>query len=131
MPTMPTMDEMTTVDERRAIRRLAGRGQEYAVCVIAGRAAPTPRGHSWRYLTAGGALIEYPVAYARTGWSNMRYDYSTLRVEVGSAWLAAWRAAGGEEDPAAVQVATISCARRLSVAAAWRRWDRLAARQAV
>lgn len=94
------------VDERRELRLLAGTGStrgEWSrapVCVVEGAGAPQRRGSDWHYETMGGSLIYHPSAYSRLGWSNMRYVGSTRRVEVGAAWLAAWRLAGGVYRPA-------------------------------
>lgn len=39
------------------------------------------------HFTAGGARIAHPSAYAKRGWSNMRYKCSTLCIHVTPAWL--------------------------------------------
>jgi hypothetical protein len=84
------------VDERRALRALAGWPKtNIRVEVVPGQKGPTVRGNSWHYETRGGTVIDHPSAYSKLGWSNMIYVCSTIRVEIGSEWLEAWRKAGG------------------------------------
>jgi hypothetical protein len=56
--------------------------------VVAGDSAPRYTGESYHYETKGGTRIHHPSAYAKHGWSNMVYRYSTLAIEVGADWLA-------------------------------------------
>jgi hypothetical protein len=49
-------------------------------------AAPKLTGESWHYETRGGTRISHPSAYSKSGWSNMVYCHSTIRIEVGANW---------------------------------------------
>lgn len=53
------------------------------------RRAPRFVGASYCWETNGGRVINYPNAYSKKGWSNMRYVPSTLRIKVGAEWLLA------------------------------------------
>lgn len=74
---------------RRIARTVAGAHKSCHVDVVAGDSAPQLAGESYYWETRGGRRINHPGAYARSGWSNMSYVSSSLRVEVGSDWLAA------------------------------------------
>jgi len=39
-------------------------------------------GTGYHWTTRGGSPIRHPSAYARSGWSNMVYHASTIRIEV-------------------------------------------------
>jgi hypothetical protein len=85
--TNPTL----TKAQRTQIRRIAGatRAGSPPIEVVEGDQAPELVGSSWHYETMGGTYIQHPGAYAKTGWSNMRYVGSTRRVRVGQGWLEA------------------------------------------
>lgn len=81
-------------EERTAIRVLCGLdvSDRRPVYVISGDAPPAKRGKSYYHTTPSGkTIVHYPNAY---GYRTM-YHPSTLRIEVGAQWLAAWRRSGG------------------------------------
>lgn len=43
---------------------------------------PVVRGETYYWRTRGGSRIHHPSAYAKTGFGNMVYESSTLRIEV-------------------------------------------------
>jgi hypothetical protein len=57
------------------------------VIVKTGNKSPQLVGQKWHYETKGGRKIYHPTSYSRTGWSNMIYVPSTIRIEVGEIWL--------------------------------------------
>jgi hypothetical protein len=82
---------MTTLDERRVIRRAAGADPHVPVRVVEGDMPLVLRGHRCHWTTKGGSHICHPNAYSAKGWSNMVYHHSTRRVEVGREWMARTR----------------------------------------
>lgn len=78
---------MTTLEQRRLVRQIAGAEPRIPVEVIPGTRAPVVRGRSYGWETRGGRPIYHPSAYAKCGWSNMVYRHSTRRVVVGEQWL--------------------------------------------
>lgn len=73
---------------RRAVRMAAKASRNnLPVVVVPGDADPCETGHSFYYETKGGKPISYPKAYAKRGWSSMRYVRSNRRVEVGADYL--------------------------------------------
>ena len=70
---------------RTAVRKLAGSYRACPVEIIFNSSKkPKVVGSGWHYETRGGRYIDHPNAYAKTGWSNMVYCASTVRVEVGA-----------------------------------------------
>ena len=70
------------------IRKLAGAPWNCAVVVVNDSDdAPKLTGEGPHYETMGGKHIAYPTAYAKVGWSNMRYCHSSREVHVGREWL--------------------------------------------
>ena len=87
-------------DAIRQVRRALGvRANTTVVIDDYPNAAPRYLGHGWRYETRGGTIIQHPGAYRKHGWSSMVYVGSTLRVEVGSAWLKAPAYTFGSQCP--------------------------------
>ena len=81
-----TLASEITLAARRTVRQAAGAHANCPVEVIDGDAAPTLAGRSYYWTTLSGKTeVRYPNAY---GWPT-KYHHSTLRVEVGSEWLAA------------------------------------------
>lgn len=74
---------------RRAILKSADCTQNnIAIEVVPGIAlAPRIVGESAHYETKTGLRISHPNAYAKKGWSAMRYCASTRHVEVGALWI--------------------------------------------
>lgn len=84
------MQSQTTLSIRRALRAQAKAPHKSTpVEVIPGNAAPKVKGESYYFTTPGGKPIFYPAAYR---WPKV-YHGSTIRVEVGSAYVAALAAA--------------------------------------
>ena len=69
------------------VRQLAGARNNTPVKIIEGESPPELKGNPSHYTTKTGRIIYHPSAYSKTGWSNMIYHASTLRVEVGREWL--------------------------------------------
>lgn len=72
---------------KRVVRELANARCNMPVQVVAGDKQPTLAGEGYHWETNGGTRISHPSAYAKRGWSNMKYVASTLCVEVGEQWL--------------------------------------------
>jgi hypothetical protein len=83
----------TTLCIRRAAREEAGAGPRVLVDVndrhpdIPEDGSPIEVGQSYGFETRGGTPIYYPSAYSKTGWSNMVYRHSTIRVIVTTTWV--------------------------------------------
>lgn len=76
-----------TLRERIVVRRTLP-GTTCPIIVVADSSQqPQQRGASWHYTTRGGTRIYHPSAYSKSGWSNMVYHASTLRIEVGDRWF--------------------------------------------
>lgn len=73
---------------RYLARKACGDRSNRPVEVVRGELEPCFVGEAAHYCTQAGEPIRYPRAYAKRGWSNMDYYPSTLRVRVGSRWLA-------------------------------------------
>lgn len=71
---------------RRYIRNACKADSWVPINLINGNSAPKYVGNKHHYETSGGRMIYHPSAYSKSGWSNMRYVHSTLKVEVGSDW---------------------------------------------
>lgn len=81
---------MICLKAKRLVRRVAGARSNVSVEVLQESSqSPQCSGEEWHYETMGGTWIYHPSAYAKRGWSNMRYVSSSIRVEVGEGWLAA------------------------------------------
>jgi hypothetical protein len=81
------MDVSTCINgtpHARLCRTLLREGNGRPVYIVPGRSAPTLRGHGYYWTTPGGKPIRYPSAYK---WAKV-YQSSTLRIEVGTLWLA-------------------------------------------
>lgn len=84
------MNSNLSLSQRREIRNAAhAEWANVAVVVVAGAKAPEFVGEGFHYETMGGTRVRHPSAYAKKGWSNLRYVCSTYRVEVGAEWVAA------------------------------------------
>lgn len=62
------------------------RGTSIPVVVVDGDVAPRRTGAGFRFVTPGGNPVYHPNAYRRA-WGKPVYVPSTIRVEVGAAWL--------------------------------------------
>lgn len=84
----------------RMVRDMVGAPPNTRIALCASPdVAPRYLGSGWRYETKGGTPIVHPSAYSKHGWSNMVYVYSTLRIELGSAWIKAPRFTFGSMVP--------------------------------
>jgi len=83
---------MTTKNKaknRQAIRSAASAtGSTCPIKIVEGANAPSYEGEGFYHTTRGGERVRHPGAYAKKGWSNLIYVASTLRIEVGTKWLA-------------------------------------------
>lgn len=59
------------------------------IWVVAGDDVPYEAGESYHWRTRGGRVVHHPSAYAKSGWSNLVYEHSTIHIEVGIEWLRA------------------------------------------
>lgn len=75
-----------SVRARSNLRKAVTNHATVPVVVVAGRLAPKLLGHSSYYATASGVAIRFPNAYRRT-YRHPIYHPSTIRVEVGAAWV--------------------------------------------
>ena len=57
------------------------------IYVVDGDQPPKAYGARGGHFTRGGTRIDHPSAYSKTGWSNMVYICSTLKIKVGRQWL--------------------------------------------
>lgn len=80
------MDKLP-IKVKRVVRELVNASSYTKVQVVPGDKQPTLTGEGYHWETNGGTRISHPSAYAKRGWSNMRYVASTLCVEVGEQWL--------------------------------------------
>lgn len=74
---------------RTWLRRYAGLSSSdtsATIVLVDGCSAPRVIGERGGHFTRGGARILHPSAYSRRGWSNMIYQTSSLRVQVGRDW---------------------------------------------
>ena len=78
------------------LRKLANASTRVSVIVVEGDAPPKLLGERGHHVTPDGRRVESPNAYRRA-WGSSRYVASTLRVEVGAAWLVEWREYSGEK----------------------------------
>jgi len=84
-------------EERIALRAAglsasASASASVPVVLVHGFSAPVQRGRGGHWTTLSGKTeVKYPSAYGRP----VLYHRSTIRIEVGVAWLEAWRRAGG------------------------------------
>lgn len=78
------------LEHRNKIRSLVGlgKGDKTPVVIVPGNAQPKIVGSSGGFFTKSGERISHPGAYAKKGFSNMKYVRSTQRVEVGFHCLA-------------------------------------------
>lgn len=73
---------------KRSVRRAASARNNIPVVFLKDSdKEPAEVGHGYHYCTKGGTIIDHPSAYSRSGWSNMVYVGSTIRVEVGVKWI--------------------------------------------
>lgn len=72
---------------RKAIRAAAKlSGRSYPIKVVGGHDEPKLAGEPFHWVTPGGKPVSFPSAYRRA-WGKPVYVASTLRIEVGVAWL--------------------------------------------
>ena len=76
-----------TIEAKRIARKAAKANNNCPVEIVGGNIKPKKVGTEWHYETKGGTWINYPGAYSTSGWSNMVYCPSTIRVQVGAKWL--------------------------------------------
>lgn len=71
------------------IRKEIGVGGNHSipVCVDSTDHPPRLEGECGGFFTRTGIPITYPSAYARKGWSSMRYVRSSQRIIVGVLWI--------------------------------------------
>ena len=83
-------NEPPTKKEAAALRKIAG-VPRVPVVVVSGGDAPHAIGRSGCYMNVAGIIVAHPRAYAKKGWRALKYHPATRRIEVGAAWLMAWR----------------------------------------
>lgn len=79
---------MKTVEQKARqfilmVRRFSVPSNITVVVLPGSEQRPKLVGESWHYETKGGQRMNFPSAYKKKGFSNVRYVASTRRIEVG------------------------------------------------
>jgi hypothetical protein len=62
-------------------------GTPYPIVIKQGNNPPVLEGAGFYWSNRSGDIIRHPTAYKKKGWSSLRYNHSTHRIEVGEEWL--------------------------------------------
>lgn len=76
------IDSRILVAKKAELRRRLGMHSSARITESDEVTRPVVRGESFYWCTRGGSRINYPSAYSKTGFGNMVYNRSTLRIEV-------------------------------------------------